>query len=82
MSAIRIRLQRPTNFAEDSPPHLDVNIVAVNEVGCPEGEVPVAGYLVTSEPIATNEDVASIVDAYRARWVIEEFFEAHPPKPP
>jgi hypothetical protein len=32
--------------------------------------------LLTSVPIATPRDVDFIVDAYRARWVIEEFFKA------
>ena len=32
--------------------------------------------LTTTEPIATPADVLRIVDAYRARWVIEEFFKA------
>jgi hypothetical protein len=32
--------------------------------------------LVTNEPIDTAEQVAAVVDAYRARWVIEEFFKA------
>jgi hypothetical protein len=31
---------------------------------------------VTNEPIATPEQVAAVVDAYRARWVVEEFFKA------
>jgi hypothetical protein len=32
--------------------------------------------LITTEAIETAEDVAAIVDAYRARWVIEEYFKA------
>ena len=30
----------------------------------------------TLEPIDTAEDVLAIVDAYRSRWVIEEYFKA------
>ena len=30
----------------------------------------------TTEPIDTVEQVLRIVDWYRARWVIEEFFKA------
>lgn len=32
--------------------------------------------LFTSEPIATPEEVFKVVDIYRQRWVIEEFFKA------
>jgi Transposase DDE domain len=42
----------------------------------PQGDEPIAWYLVTNEPIATLEQVAAVVDAYRARWVVEEFFKA------
>jgi IS4 transposase len=37
---------------------------------------PVAWYLVTSESVDTVEQVEAVVDAYRARWVIEELFKA------
>jgi Transposase DDE domain len=55
---------------------LKVNVVAVTERHCPKGQEPVAWYLVTNEPIETVEQVAAIVDAYRARWVVEELFKA------
>jgi hypothetical protein len=32
--------------------------------------------LVTTEPIETPEDIERVVDFYRARWLIEEFFKA------
>ncbi len=46
------------------------------ERDCPKGQEPIVWYLVTNEPIDTAEQVAEVVDAYRARWVIEEFFKA------
>jgi hypothetical protein len=48
----------------------------VRERNCPKGQEPIAWYLVTNESIDTAEQVAAIVDAYRARWVIEELFKA------
>jgi IS4 transposase len=30
----------------------------------------------TTEAVETAEQVAAVVDAYRARWLIEEFFKA------
>src|SRR5206468_1943875 len=42
----------------------------------PAGEVPVEWILATSEPIETEAQVLAIIDRYRARWPIEEFFKA------
>jgi hypothetical protein len=37
---------------------------------------PVDWTLFTSEPIETAEQILAIVDAYRGRWPIEEYFKA------
>ena len=76
VSARSVELSRSSNFAPGSPPSLKVNVVCVTERDCPRGQEPIAWYLATSEPIETAEQVAAIVDAYRARWVIEELFKA------
>jgi len=76
VSAMPVSLRRSNNYAPGSPPSLAVNVVTVMEVHCPPGVEPISWYLVTGEPIDTQEQVAFIVDAYRARWVIEEFFKA------
>jgi hypothetical protein len=76
VSAMAVELARSSNFAPASPPSLKVHVVTVMERDCPEGDEPIAWYLVTNEPIATPEQVAAVVDAYRARWVVEEFFKA------
>lgn len=55
---------------------LAMNIVVVTEPHPPEGEAPIEWQLLTSEPIETEKDVLAVVDAYRARWTIEEFFKA------
>jgi hypothetical protein len=55
---------------------LHVNVVTVDEIDVPQGEEPILWQLVTTEPVATTEDIERIVDAYRMRWVIEEFFKA------
>lgn len=76
VSAMPVELSRSSNFAPGSPPSLKVNVVTVMERDCPKGDEPIAWYLVTTEPIATAEQIAAVVDAYRARWVVEEFFKA------
>lgn len=60
----------------DLPPELELSLVRVHEVDVPVGEEPVEWWLVTTEPIATTTDVEAVVDWYRARWKIEEYFKA------
>lgn len=76
ISATTVRLKRPTYLNETLPPTIDVNIVHVREIEAPEGVDPVEWILLTTEPIANAEDVLRVVDFYRARWTIEEFFKA------
>ena len=71
-----VSLQRPQRWPRTLPPSLCVNVVYAWEVDAPAGEEPVAWRLITREPIDTVVDVLRIVDIYRSRWVIEEFFKA------
>ena len=57
-------------------PSIKVNVVHVIETAPPEGEKPVEWLIATTEPISTAEEVERVVDHYRARWTIEEFFKA------
>lgn len=76
VSAGKITLQRPRYYDDDLPEELQVNVVYVQEVAPPKGADPVAWVLVTTESIETPDQVAAVVDHYRARWLIEEFFKA------
>ncbi len=58
------------------PPAMTLNFVEVREANPPEGEEPVLWRLITTEPIGTEEQVAKVIDIYRKRWTIEEFFKA------
>jgi len=55
---------------------LPINVVYVWERSPPAGEDPVEWLLVTTEPVDTTEQLYSVVDNYRSRWVIEDFFKA------
>lgn len=57
------------------PPELQLNIVHVREVNTPQGCTPVDWKLITTEPIDDEQHLADVVDAYRTRWVIEEYFK-------
>jgi hypothetical protein len=54
----------------------EVNLVEVREIDPPEGEDPIEWTLVTTEPISTPDDLSKVLDSYRARWLIEEYFKA------
>lgn len=73
-TARKVALRRTESHAKRAT--LELNVVHVSEIDPPEGSEPVSWILYTTEPIETAQQVESIVDAYRARWRIEELFKA------
>jgi hypothetical protein len=55
---------------------IEVNLVRVWEPRPPKGQPPVEWILWTTEPVDTAEQMNRVVDIYRARWLIEEYFKA------
>lgn len=76
IKASTIVIKRPTTQRRELPPSIRVNIVLVEEINPPRGEKPVEWRLFTTEKIDTPRAVERIVDGYRARWRIEEYFKA------
>lgn len=77
--AATVALKKPSHRLSpsiDPPQSLSINVVRVWEPDPPAGEEPIEWYLYTTEPIDTLEQQLKIVDYYRARWVIEEYFKA------
>ena len=75
-AACAVVLQRPADHrASALPATVAVNVVFAWEAHPPSGEVPVEWWLVTTEPIDTVDQVLQIVEWYRTRWLIEEFFK-------
>jgi len=72
-AATRVIIPRPRYLHDPVPSTLELNLVRVFEVDSPEGEPPVEWLLYTTLPVDTKEEVADVVDKYRARWTIEEF---------
>ncbi|MBF5046659.1 IS4 family transposase [Aggregicoccus sp. 17bor-14] len=60
----------------DVPARLTLHAVEVFEPQPPEGEEPVRWVLLTCLPIDTGEQLSLILDAYCARWCVEELFKA------
>jgi hypothetical protein len=76
IGATRVCIPR-TAFAERSLPEtIDLNVVVVREENPPQGMEPIVWFLLTNEPVETVEQIEAVVDAYRSRWVVEEFFKA------
>jgi hypothetical protein len=71
-----VALRRPRNGADPALPEtLGVTLVDVREVSQPkDGIKPLHWRLLTTHAVATTLEARRIVDLYRARWTIEEFF--------
>jgi hypothetical protein len=80
-----VRLQRAANSEDTSwspggrkaqPKTLDLNLVEAIELNPPAGERGVRWLLLATEPIDTADQIQHIIDLYRRRWLVEEFFKA------
>ncbi|MBA3844811.1 MAG: IS4 family transposase [Actinobacteria bacterium] len=76
IGAAKLTLPRPAGAAPGCPETLDLNFVYVREVETHGGNAPVEWTLVTTEPVQTSAEIERIVDIYRSRWTIEEYFKA------
>jgi Transposase DNA-binding/Transposase DDE domain len=74
--ATPVVLPRPTTASQSPLPELTLTLVHVIERDVPAGIEPVQWWLWTNETTQTPEQILAVVDAYRARWLIEEFFKA------
>jgi len=75
-AARSLALRRPGKPTRGLPLRVPVNVVHVFELGPPAGQRPIEWLLLTSEPIATRDDIAQVIEGYRTRWTIEEYFKA------
>jgi hypothetical protein len=77
IKAARVTVKSPPyGHLPNYPREVTLNAVLVEEVTRKVAIEPVRWRLLTNLPIDIPEQVAFIVDAYRARWVIDEFFKA------
>jgi len=58
------------------PRAIPLNVVHVYEANAPRGQQPVDWLLLTTLPVKTAKQVEFVVDCYRRRWLIEEYFKA------
>lgn len=70
-----IELARPrTKWLRHLPESLSLSLVDVREVDAPAGVEPLHWRLLTSHEVAGAKDAWRIVDWYKRRWIIEQFF--------
>lgn len=74
MAATTVTVARPNSRLGGNP--IELNLVRVWETDPPANEPPVEWILWTTEPVDSVQSIRRVVDIYRARWVIEEFFKA------
>lgn len=75
LRACQCTINPPTWMKKDQHQPLTLNYVLVDEVDAPADQPAVCWRLVTTEPVETAEDIERVVDIYRRRWTIEEFFK-------
>jgi hypothetical protein len=76
IAACTLQLKAPRYISDDLPKQITLNVVHVFEPNPPQDMEPVEWLLFTTEPIDTDAQLLRVVDIYRHRWVIEEFFKA------
>ncbi len=76
VSATTVIVPRPTTSRATWEEELTLNLVHALETEPPAGCDPIEWWIWTSEPIQTEEQVLFVLDCYRCRWVIEEYFKA------
>ena len=74
--AKKIILYRTRNSQNHFPKTTGVNLVHIFEPKPPENEIPIKWLLYTTEPIETDAQIQKVIELYRQRWLIEEFFKA------
>lgn len=67
---------RAPAYAHDKTEEIQVNVVRIYETDVPEGETPIEWMLLTNRKVSSKKHAQDIVDIYRQRWLIEEFFKA------
>lgn len=70
-----VTLRKPLHGAAgDLPDTVTLAIVDVHETLAPEGGKPIHWRLLTTHPVTNIAEARRIVDLYRMRWVVEEYF--------
>ena len=69
-----VTLRKPLHGAAGLPDTVTLAVVDVRETSTPEGSKPIHWRLLTTLPVTNVANARRIVDLYRMRWVVEEYF--------
>ena len=75
-AATSVELPWPSDSRAVSSASISLNVIHVFEPKPPPGQPAVEWFLLTTLSVDTPEEIAFVVDRYRGRWTIEEFFKA------
>lgn len=75
-SAATVEIPRTAKAKRGSATSIQLNVVYVVEHRPPQGEPPVEWFLLTDLPVENRAQIEFVVDCYRGRWMIEEYFKA------
>nr|WP_249158228.1 IS4 family transposase [Bradyrhizobium jicamae] len=67
-------LRRPLHGAADLPETVKLTMVDIRETSTPEGGKPIHWRLLTTHPVTNIAEARRIVELYRMRWAVEEYF--------
>jgi len=70
--AMLAKIKPPKSRSRQGSP-LELNIILALEINAPANIEPLCWYLVTREPIHSENAVLEVIRCYQARWLIEEF---------
>ncbi len=72
----QVEVRRPAGVAPFGQATMTVSVVEVVEVNPPVDAEPIHWLILSTLPVDTAEEASRIVDIYRKRWLIEEYFKA------
>lgn len=75
LSFTRVVIRRPS-YVQDLPDQLELTAVRALEKNPPEGTKPIDWILLTNLAVDSKAGVEVVIDIYRQRWLIEEWFKA------
>ena len=75
IAATAISIEK-TRYTHGPGEPFDINVVRVWEPQPPSDQPPIEWVLLTTESVASKQDLLRIVDIYRKRWIIEDYFKA------
>ena len=74
VSILRPRHGMPAAVLRMLPAKVDLHLVDVREIGAPQGVAAVHWRLLTSHAISSVGAARNMLDQYRKRWIIEDYF--------